>query len=72
METFTEQEAAEAFGVELEATGSESGQETPEGQGVQGDVREAERAQARRRKPERAILLQRPADRKKPTARDRR
>lgn len=42
METFTEQEAAEAFGVELEETGSESGQETPDGQEGLGDGREAE------------------------------
>lgn len=42
METFTEQEAAEAFGVELEETGSESGQETPDGQEGQGDGQEAE------------------------------
>ena len=41
METFTEQEAAEAFGVELEETGSESGQETPDGQEGQGDGQEA-------------------------------
>lgn len=41
METFTEQEAAEAFGVELEETGSESGQETQEDQGGQGDGQEA-------------------------------
>lgn len=37
---FTEQEAAEAFGVELEETGSESGQEPLDSQGGQGDVRE--------------------------------
>lgn len=41
MGTFTEQEAAEAFGVELEEIGSESGQETPEGQGGQEDGQEA-------------------------------
>ena len=41
METFTEQEAADAFGVELEETGSESGKETPEDQGRQGDGQEA-------------------------------
>ena len=41
MGTFTEQEAAEAFGVELEENSSESGQETPEGQGGQEDGQEA-------------------------------
>lgn len=41
METFTEQEAAEAFGVELEEKGSESAQEKPEGQDGQGDGQEA-------------------------------